>query len=305
MKQTPQNKDKGNMTYRKAIEYTMKETMDFLPNKDTDVTALISHILQLGETNIFQDLDRNLTVDQEKALKAAIIRIQNNEPLEYVIGVASFYGYKFKVTPDTLIPRIETEQLVELAEEKIYERAFDESKGGDKMNEVNVADIGTGTGCIIISLAKELRVPAHYFATDISPKALNIAQQNIDAYELQDEIKLQEGNLLEPIDEKVKFDVVIANLPYVPAPDIPTLPDSVKNYEPKLALDGGEDGAQTIKELLAQTNERLNPNAVIILELQPKIIDTVAEFAKKIYPEAKIYTQKDQFEIDRFLIIEI
>lgn len=291
------------MTIREAIQRIQEEALDFLPNKDTDISEILQFILKKNEVDILQNLDLELTTKQNTKLDEVIQRLQADEPLEYITGLAHFFGFKFKTNKDTLIPRVETECLVSLALSKIHERNFSQSAGGPP--QVNIVDVGTGTGCIIISLARSLETPqARYFATEICPKALKVAQKNLEYHQVEDQINLKKGNLLEPIPSKTKFDLIIANPPYIPQYDLPILQESVRKYEPTIALDGGPNGASIIRELLFQASSRLNPGGAIILELQSKIVERVERIAERFFPKAKLSIERDSFDAERFLVIQ-
>lgn len=288
------------ITVKQAVQKVRKETSKHLPNKDSDVMTLMQYIIGLNETGIIRALDRKLTSDHKKRLSDTIKRIQNDEPVEYITGIAHFYGHQFKVSKDTLIPRVETETLVSLASAVIYEKVFAENR----KRKLNIIDVGTGTGCIIISLAMALREPANFYAAEISPKAHSIAEANMSAYKLNKKINLQLGNLLEPFSKRTNFDLIVANLPYIPQSDLPILAKSVRDYEPRQALDGGANGASVIRELLIQASTRIKPKGTIILELQPKLTEKVTRFVSRFYPEATTQLLQDTFKVNRFLMIK-
>lgn len=286
------------MTIKDAISYITKHVRDELANKDADTVAIMRNVAELNESGILQNLNKELTQNQIRRLKRIVRRLKKNEPLEHILRSCVFHGRHLYVSPDTLIPRVETETLVDMTIAYAQEKQF-----SDTSDQISIVDVGTGSGCIIISTALTLREPAKYYATDISPKALSIARKNIAAYKLGRQIKTFEGNLLEPIDEKVSFDIVMANLPYIASRDISTLLPSVRDYEPHLALDGGENGVDVIRELLVQSQPRLNKNGVILLEIQPKIIPTVRAFTRRFYPNAAIETVEDTYGAKRIMTI--
>ncbi len=300
-KTTPKQTKNQKLTYRNAISLIFKEAGEFLPNKDADVIRVMEYVVQLNEAGIIQNLNEELTDEQFQRLYDVIERLKNNEPLEYITEVADFYGYRFRANRSTLIPRIETETLTGLAIEKIRESFYGKQKG----QKVNVVDVGTGTGNIIISIAKTLHEDVNLWAVEISPEAFNVAQENIEAHELTDKIKLVEGNLLDPIPEGVKFDVIVANLPYVYRSDIPNLPESVQKFEPHVALDGGMNGSSLIRDLIAESVDRLNPGGTILLELQEREIDRIKTEVKRYLPNAKIQIESSPSEGQtRFVIIQ-
>lgn len=256
-----------------------------------------------------RSLDKKFLSKHSQKLDEIMERLQEDEPLEYILGFAQFYEHQLKVTKDTLIPRVETEGLVELAKSQIYERLFNaksqvpNSKSQDEPS-LHIVDVGTGSGCIILALATSFREPIKYYATDIDSKALEVARENIETYDLDEKISLFRGNLLDPISPNIKFDIIVANLPYIPKHDLPVLDNSVKDYEPTLALDGGMNGASVIRELLVQAKERLAQDGAILLELSSKVVEPATKFTKRFYPKAKIWTAKDVFDRERYLVIE-
>lgn len=183
------------------------------------------------------------------------------KPIEYVTGHVQFLGFDFLVTPDTLIPRIESEQIVETALRYIDDH--------DLAHPV-IADIGTGSGCLGISLAVRLakrQIPYSIFLSDISPKALKVADLNAQRLlHSPENIFFLESNLLESF-PKIKFDIILANLPYIPTKNIDKLDSSVKDFEPKLALDGGAKGNLFINALLAKLPEFLSKDGLAIFEI--------------------------------------
>lgn len=267
---------------------------------------IMEHVAELNETGIIQSLDKKLTPRQVRRLLDTIDRLKNEEPLEYIVGSSDFHGRRFYVSKSTLIPRIETEMLVNLtvgyAKEKLYCENF-RTRSKSKKPKLSVIDVGAGTGCIIISTALMIKEPVAFYATEISQRALDVAQKNTDVYKLKSKIRMERGNLLEPIDRRISFDIIVANLPYIRTVDIDALSTSVKDFEPRSALDGGENGAKAIRELLVQSTERLNPKGVVLLEIQPKIISTVTEFANRFYPDTKVEIHPDTFKEKRYLVI--
>jgi len=187
------------------------------------------------------------------------------DPVEYLTGIAEFCDFTLAVNQSVLIPRIETEELVELVLTNIKERLAQTSE------KLSVLEVGIGSGAITIALAKMLQPKWSYVefvATDISPSALELAQKNVTTV-LGDAapIAFVKSDLLENISSGQKFDIVIANLPYIPSERIPTLDESVRDHEPLLALDGGPDGFVLIRRLLDMTSSILKQNAVIFLEI--------------------------------------
>ena len=204
------------------------------------------------------------------------------EPQQYKQGFAVFCGRKFLVTPDVLIPRIETEEIVRHCEEFATKQSS------------FIADIGTGSGCLGITLSLKLPDSTVYLS-DISEKALVIAKKN----NRTDNTKFLISSLLNNYPKDLLFDVIVANLPYIPTDRIPTLDSSVKDFEPILALDGGPQGTTIINRLLQQLPRRLKNSGLAILE-----IDDTHTLQKFQIPNSMIgEVKKDQFNRNRFLLI--
>lgn len=204
------------------------------------------------------ELDENQIVLVRNMLKKRC----NNEPLQYILGYTEFYGYKFKVTPDVLIPRPETEYLIEAIEKRIK-------------NNQRIIDIGTGSGAIAITL-KKLFPQAEVVAVDISPHALKIAKENALLNEV--DVKFVEANIYS--DELGKFDLIVSNPPYVTEEEYSILPEEVKNFEPKLALVGEETGLFFYRKIIELSTRILSPNGSLFFEIgenQAKDIKNIAQ----------------------------
>lgn len=229
-------------------------------------------------------------------------------PVEYIAGWAEFYGRNFKVNQNVLIPRIETEQIVEEAIKILTPKTDSHSASWRIGKTKTIADIGTGCGCIGITLYLELVKlgirPAVYLS-DISEEALKITKYNIYKYYKRKRtenlfpFKLLKSDLLHEYRKYLKFDLIVANLPYIPSKRIPKLPESVKDFEPHLALDGGQNGLKLINKLIAQSKSRLRPNGVLLLEIDETHV--LSDF--KIPRGLTIAIIKDQFGKRRFVKI--
>ena len=211
-------------------------------------------------------------------------------PVEYITGWAEFAGLEFMVSPAVLIPRIESLELIDLAEE------FCQHK-----DNPNMADVACGSGCLGVALTMKLDKKGRKYSmvlSDISPSAVEIAKKNSLGAMLFHLPGVILSDLFVKYPEGVKFDLVMANLPYIPSRRLKSLPKSVIDYEPRLALDGGPDGLAVIKRLLQQLSERLAPGGTAILEIDET--RKLTDFDR--FWNDKIKIQKDQFGKNRFLI---
>lgn len=234
------------------------------------------------------------TVDQ------IIDRLENQEPIEYIFGYKNFYGQELKVTHHTLIPRIETEVLIE----RSIEIGTNLLKSGTR--QVQIIDIGTGSGAIIISIASELKQDKErikFTATDISEHALKISQLNAKALVPDIDIQFIRSNLLK--DAKLDSDsptLLCANLPYISTADYHKLERSVHEYEPKIALEAGKDGLDLYRALWNQIQELGLKNFILISEMGPEQIEKYIEIVKTAFNTSENEIVKDMFGIERFVI---
>jgi release factor glutamine methyltransferase len=198
------------------------------------------------------------------AYAALVARRQRREPAAYIVGSREFWGRDFEVGPGVLVPRPETELIVEEALARLAGRmvaSFAQAAG--PRHPVLIADAGTGSGCLAVTLALELP-RARIVATDMSAAALNLARRNATRHETGDRIDFLETNVLADVD--ACFDLIVSNPPYVPASEMPHLSPEVRDYEPREALWGGADGLDLIRELLLQAESRLKENGLLIFE---------------------------------------
>lgn len=210
-------------------------------------------------------------------------------PVEYITGWAVFKQREFQVSPATLIPRVETEELVDL----VVANALNESVAGADSALFRLADIGTGSGAIGITLALELAQrgqPYHVYLSDISQDALQLAKQNAARLAPQLPLSFIESDVFANYPTDARFDVIVANLPYIPVEQLTTLDPSVREYEPWLALDGGERGVEIIHACLTQAKSRLHPTGQIWLEIDsshtPELLDQDGTFQVEIIADS-------------------
>lgn len=221
---------------------------------------LLSHVLECRPLEIYTGAVQGASSMAEQfklisKLEPMAARIENGEPLQYVIGYVDFWGLKIKCDPRALIPRPETELLVE---EVLASKIWNEK------SPATVVDVGIGSGCIILTLAKQ-RTDANFKAVDISPDALELAKENADVHGLKNEILWIQGSLLEGHAPE-SADIVVANLPYIASKDWAELHASVRDHEPQSALDSGPTGMELIEDLAMQARSILVPGGQLFLE---------------------------------------
>jgi len=202
--------------------------------------------------------DDSLPADAEASYVALVVRRLSGEPIQYIRGECEFFGLPFAVSPGVLIPRPETEHLVE----EVLRLAHGFASEGSALR---IADIGTGSGAIAVALAHRLRM-ARITATDLSTQALTIAQDNAKRNKVSDRIDFREGDLLAPLSRE-SFDIVASNPPYVPLRDRDSLSVEVREYEPEAALFAGEDGLAIYRRLIPEAKSCLNQDGWLVLEI--------------------------------------
>ena len=232
-----------------------------IPDARLDAEYIISHGLQMkSRMDIYLNFEKPLTEAELDVLRQMVARRANREPLQHIIGDTSFRGFIIKCDPRALIPRPETESLVDMAKEAL--------KG---IENPFIVEVGTGTAAISIACAKEI-AGAKVLATDISEDALSLARENADANELganaeNSNLTFAQGDLLGAVTATDKIDCLIANLPYIPDGEKGKLQPEVDKFDPALALYGGPDGLDLVRKLLSQTEGKLSAGAPILLEI--------------------------------------
>lgn len=284
--------------HRNGEQFTVGSALQgaFQKLKSTSDTALLDSQVLLGfilsQTRawVVSHPEQPLSREESSRYRSSVDWLFAGVPLAHILGKWEFFGLEFKVTPDVLIPRPETELLVEIGLEWLHSRP----------GRRQAVDVGTGSGCIAIALAS--RVPdLTVIASDLSAKALLVARQNIVQHHLLPRILPIQADLLPPV--RIRFDLICANLPYIPIQSLEKLP--VSRYEPKLALDGGQDGLQVIKRLLSSARPSLEPGACILLEIESGQGDLVPATAQGYFPEAQVTLQQDLAGQNRVVTIQL
>lgn len=251
-----------------AIKNLLKVTTDYLKEKQIEnprLTAevLLAHQLNIDRMSLYINFDQPLNESELSGYRLLIKRRLQREPLQYITGAQEFWSLDFIVNPKVLIPRPESELLVELAINQL------KSPNAFENHPPNILDLGTGCGALAISLAKEVQ-EAKIWATDISSGALKIANLNAKKHGVADRIKFKHGNLWDPlVNQDIKFDIIISNPPYIACEEYNDLPPEVRDYEPRSALDGKENGMYYIEKILKGGLRFLNTEGLILLEMAP------------------------------------
>lgn len=257
-----------------------------------EAELLLAQALNTSRTSLLARLSDPL--DQETAARFAgmVARRAKHEPLAYILGHQEFYGLDFVVDRRVLIPRPETELLVE--------RALDILEHATWL-EPTVADIGTGSGAIVISIASRV-ARGRFIAVDISHEALDVARLNAERLSVANRVDFREGNLAEPLREPV--DLLVANLPYIPLAREKELPPEVRQFEPRMATMGGLDGLSLVRRLLSSLGGKLTRGAYILLEISEEQGKEALELARAHFPFAELELHQDLEGLDRLLEIK-
>ena len=277
---------------REAVQDTNR-TLEacHIPDARLEAEVMLMNVMRMQRQDLFSQQETEVSPQQEQALAQIMERRLKREPLAYILQYKEFYGVNLLVNPDVLIPRPETECMVE--------HALFMALMGMETPDLVIADVGTGTGAIAINLALHLPA-ARIYAVDCADPVLDVAAYNIRAHNVADRITLGKGDLLEPVPEPV--DLILANLPYIPSDRFPNLQPEVR-WEPQLALDGGSEGLDLIRRLLAQAPAKLKEHGIILLELDPEQVPAVREAAQQAFPEAETAVEQDLARRDRIFII--
>jgi release factor glutamine methyltransferase len=279
-------------TLREVVQQTHQtlEASD-IPDARLEAEVMVMNVMRMFRQDLFSQQETEVSPQQEQQLSEIMARRLQRQPLAYILGYREFYGINLLVNSDVLIPRPETESLVE--------HTLFMALMGMETRELVIADVGTGTGAIAINLAIHLPA-ARIYAIDTADPVLDVAAYNIRAHNVADRVTLVQGNLLEPLPEPV--DLIVANLPYIPTERIATLQPEIQ-WEPVQALDGGPDGLDLVSALLRQAPDKLKEHGTIILELDPEQVPPVRELAAQLFPEAEIGVEKDLAGLDRMFVI--
>jgi release factor glutamine methyltransferase len=290
-------------TKRWIIKDLLDVTTGYLRDKNIDnprlcAETLLAYQLNSSRIKLYLTYDHPLSENDIANYRLMIKRRIDREPAQYITGIQEFWSLDFLVTPQVLIPRPETEILVEQLLSIL---------GNDRVNKEQtpyILDLGTGSGAIAVSLAKELQ-GATIWASDISAPALDIAKINSEKHGVKGRIQFIQGNLFEPFAGKpTRFDIIVSNPPYIASEDYVSLPPEIRDYEPRLALDGREGGLFFVERIIMESPAYLNPGGWLLIEMDPgqtlkalKMIRQNGSYGE--YRCAKDYAEKDRVVIAR------
>ncbi len=277
-----------------TIQKLLTWVTEYLTQKGVDAPRLsaellLSHVLGLKRIELYTQYNKVVPQEQLTQLRGLVKRAGEHEPVAYLVGRTEFYSIEFEVTPDCLIPRPETELLVQKSIELLRKRTGPQS----------VCDLCTGCGIIAVAIAKN--VPdVKVMATDISEPALAVAAKNVEKHKLGERIELRRGDLFEPLVPRLDvFDLIVCNPPYVSAAEYEALDRNVKEYEPRIALYAGQDGLDLYRRIVEKVDQFLKPDSVLLLEIGYQQGPAVRELLEQTKTFAQIRIDKDLQGHDR------
>lgn len=271
-----------------------KKTLTSLQGKTefpyTETMVLLSFVMNQKKEWLLAHPEEIISDDQEAQLNHLILRLVDGEPLPYLTGIQAFYGLDFHVSPDVLIPRPETELMVEEAIQWLEEHP----------NRRSAIDIGTGSGAIAVTLADQV-CDLQLTAVDLSLDALQVAQSNAQKYGAADRITFLESDFFSNVNGR--YDLIAANLPYIPTSTLEKL--SVLKFEPRSALDGGSDGLNCIRKFLQQSVAFVKPGGLILFEIEASQGESAFTLARQTYPQGTISLLQDYAKLPRVIKIQL
>lgn len=242
---------------------------------------LVEHATHLTRVEIMAGKNRPLSAHEEAYLNQILARRSRHEPIPYITGKVEFYSIPLQITPGVFIPRPDTETLVDAALE--IARLFE--------HPPKVYDLATGSGCIVVALAKHLE-DGEFWASDVSNTAIQVAANNARLHELRHRVELREGSLFSPLRNELntQFDLVVSNPPYIKTYEISKLDNQIKDFEPIIALDGGRDGMTFIRGILDGASRILKPGGYVLLEADPTLTELIrTEALRRNYEDIVVH----------------
>ena len=264
----------------------------YLLSDSLAANVLLAYVLEKNKEYLITHSEENIDDKNYNKFVSLIRRHQSGEPISYITGIKEFFGLEFIVNKNVLIPRPETEHIVE----KIIELANRDFKN----KNISIIDIGTGSGNIAVSLGVHIENSV-ITAVDISTEALKVADMNIKKHRLEDKIKIFQSDLLSDVDDK--FDVIVANLPYIGTKENNYIAYEVENFEPHVALFGGNNGLELYEKLFAQIQKQKCLNCCFLGEIGFSQKENLEKLIKKYFPEKKYRVFQDLAGFDRYFIV--
>jgi release factor glutamine methyltransferase len=287
----------GPWTTRRLLTWTQSHfARKGLDNPRVSAEMLLAHVLGTQRIKLYMDLDRPATELERAAFRELVERAAAHEPVDYLVGHASFFSMIFKVTPAVLVPRPSTETVVE--------HVIQHARRTPGFSSPLIADLGTGSGAIAVALAKHLP-NCRVIATDVSADALAIARENAATHAVSDRIDFRQGDLFEPIaDLKQRVRYLVSNPPYISDDEWRDVPANVKNYEPQGALRGGVDGLKLLRPLIAHGHEYLDHPGQLVLEIAASQNKTVLQLAEQSGGLRHAHILADHESLPRVLVAD-
>ena len=276
-----------------------------IPDASLEAEVLLRHTLSINRATFFASLEHEPSVSDANSFERFVERRIVGEPLAYITGHREFYGLDFVVTPDVLVPRQETEMLVEavlqFAKGRLTPSPFKEEGWGEDGGDLTIADIGTGSGAIAIALGHSLP-DAIVNATDISPDALRVADTNRRKHGVEDRVHIQQGDLFDALDGPM--DVIVSNPPYLSSKEVGVLPSDVQ-HEPMTALSAGLDGMDVLRRLIESTPSYLNPGGLLVVEIDPRRFDSVMALTAAVFDDSELSLVRDHAGLPRMVTVSL
>lgn len=259
MSETPQTAAADAWTVRRVLEWTtqhLKQHGSETPRLDAEI--LLAQARGCLRIALYTQFDAELSEAVRARMRELVQRRAQSEPVAYLVGHREFFSLDFQVTRDVLIPRPDTETLVMAVLDAAKSQA-----------NPRILDLCTGSGCVAIAVAKNCPA-AQVTATDISPAALAVARENAAKHKVTDRVELREGDLFAAVPDGLRFDMIVANPPYVTTAELETLAQDIRKFEPRSALDGGADGLDIVRRIIREAPSYLNPGGRLFLEISPE-----------------------------------
>jgi len=274
------------------VQATQQLSEEGIPDPAIEAEAIMRHATTQDRAGFFASLNEEVDAVEQDQINSLVERRRNREPLFYLLGHREFYGFEIYVDSAVLIPRQETELLVDLT----LQHCADYGK-----RQVTIVDVGTGSGAIALALARHLPA-AKIYATDSSREALLVAKTNLETHDLVDRVHLIQTDLLRGLDTTA--DVIVSNPPYIASGDIASLPIEVQQ-EPKSAVDGGEEGVELTTRMLKQALPRIRPGGLILFETAPWHIERAIQISRDSFPYARVWQEQDLLGIPRAIMLQM